>query len=550
MTTLDDIRAQESSTVVLAALKSDPSLTGLDTSTAFIHDTLAPVAVLIAQENAILERVAESSTVVGLPGHRAVGAEVDRHVALLGLARKGAVSATVTVRFTGSVGAVIPVATIVSTAGANPQSFSTSPITTYTIPAGGTIDVPAIALIPGSAGNISASAITLLSTQISGISSVTNVNPGSGGLDVESDDDLIQRFLQDAADMPNGVNPAQYRSWARQVAGVGAASVLRPGDINGPTAPGPDVYLVDNNMLPVPRSTADAVQAYIAPAASFSAEAESFNVTNTNGVTTVTDPNASNGQAKQMAYSATAAGAITHQNAQSLLNESGVWTVRLSVAASRIDQTTNLLQFGMWNVTNSNWCVTRPGGAVQSLVTYHGTQLTIAYAVLPNLEYYWNGTDLIELRITRLQTDTLTNVLVDKVEYRSTFSSSFLEGKSTVGHRVVVRPSVAVPISVAVSVRLQPNQTSAAVIQNISDAITAYLKSIALNASSDSANDVIYGQIGAVVQTPGAILSLQDTTGGVLYYDPTTLRVNGGTANITINKNEVATPGTYSITVI
>lgn len=56
-----------------------------------------------------------------------------------------------------------------------------------------TVDIPVECTVTGSAGNIPAGAITSVSS-IAGTASVTNLTPMSGGVDIETDDELKQRF--------------------------------------------------------------------------------------------------------------------------------------------------------------------------------------------------------------------------------------------------------------------------------------------------------------------------------------------------------------------
>lgn len=65
----------------------------------------------------------------------------------------------------------------------------------YFLPSGSlTVDVPVQALVPGSAGNIQAAAISLITIAVPGVDTVTNATVFSDGVDAESDAALKARF--------------------------------------------------------------------------------------------------------------------------------------------------------------------------------------------------------------------------------------------------------------------------------------------------------------------------------------------------------------------
>ncbi|MBV9784772.1 MAG: baseplate J/gp47 family protein [Acidisphaera sp.] len=107
-------------------------------------------------------------------------------------------------RFTPTNAALIPVGAVVRTADGT-QSFSVTaapsvpawnaPLNGYVLPANvASLDVPVVAAVAGSAGNVQAGGVTQLATAISGVDTVANAGAFQGGLDAESDPAFRARF--------------------------------------------------------------------------------------------------------------------------------------------------------------------------------------------------------------------------------------------------------------------------------------------------------------------------------------------------------------------
>jgi uncharacterized phage protein gp47/JayE len=134
-------------------------------------------------------------------------ADLDSWMADFSLTRLPASPATGQVsfaRFTPTQQALIPTGTMVRTADGT-QSFTVGTDATnpaWSIPQAGyilgagvaSLIVPVSANTPGSSGNVQAGAINLMSSAISGIDTVTNAAPLTGGLDAEADAALRSRF--------------------------------------------------------------------------------------------------------------------------------------------------------------------------------------------------------------------------------------------------------------------------------------------------------------------------------------------------------------------
>jgi uncharacterized phage protein gp47/JayE len=135
------------------------------------------------------------------------GPDLDSWVADFSLTRLPAMAATGLVtfaRYTPGLTAFIPVgAQVISSDGT--QTFTVTADSTnsafvaasdgYSVAAGvGSVTVPVVATLPGSAGNLQPGTATLLGTAIAGIDTVTNPLPFAGGADAESDAALRIRF--------------------------------------------------------------------------------------------------------------------------------------------------------------------------------------------------------------------------------------------------------------------------------------------------------------------------------------------------------------------
>ena len=94
-----------------------------------------------------------------------------------------------------------------------------------TIGSGGSVAVPAWALIAGPSGNSDAGTALTAVASVNGITGATVVSM-AGGSDAESDTALRERLLEVMRNAPAGGNAADYRRWALEVAGVSRAFVF------------------------------------------------------------------------------------------------------------------------------------------------------------------------------------------------------------------------------------------------------------------------------------------------------------------------------------
>jgi uncharacterized phage protein gp47/JayE len=488
----------------------------------FIWDALSPAAIELALAaiwaQQVLERGFASTT---------FGEYLDLRCEEHGLTRRPAVKATGQVTFTGTTGTVIPAGTQVSTASseAAPAVFFVTK-NEATIGAGGTVTVDIEAVEAGASGNVAAGTITMLAQSIAGVTSVTNAAATTGGLDEEDDASLLARYLQRAQSPSAGGNKADYVNWAMEVPGVGGVSVVPVRDGPGTVS----VTIINTSKVPADQTLVDKVQDYIAPPWTNEAEAENMTL---GGYGTSIDSTQEDdtGDSVKMVYDAQGAGTVTHEDLEALLQQPGIWQARARVKVDDNTGTEDLLQIGVWNVSGNAWAKTRPNGSVDAVITLKASDMAAAFGD-KIVEFYWNGQDQLELRITRLTTDTVTTVWVDRVVYRSTFSKDTGEGKAPVGARVTVEPATSVLINVSATLTIAAGYNADSVKSAVQDNIAAYIKSLAF--ASD--NDVRYVRIGqAILDTPGV-------------QDYSNLTVNGGTANVVIGDQEVAVLGTVNLT--
>lgn len=171
--------------------------------------------------------------------HTASGDSLDDVVALLGFRREPARRATGTVTFSRSTPAdrdvVIPKGTRVATSDGSVVFRTTGAVT---LAAGETsVDAPVEAEEPGAKGNVAANTITKLIDPVTGIESVNNTEPTSGGRDKETDAALRLRVWRQLAGAGRGTLAAIKASVAK-VEGVRAVKVEENDTMNDGTASG------------------------------------------------------------------------------------------------------------------------------------------------------------------------------------------------------------------------------------------------------------------------------------------------------------------------
>lgn len=175
------------------------------------------------------------------------------HARLRGLQLKPAVAASGLLQLNGVPGSAVAAGLAVK---AGNQSYTTS--ASAVLDAAGVATVVIAANLAGTAANLPAGSQATLMAAPAGVSSQALLASMSGGVEAESDAELLARLLELIRRPPAGGNRYDYRRWALEVPGVSAAYVypLRRG--LGTV----DVVVTSAGGLPSPATVA-AVQAYI-----------------------------------------------------------------------------------------------------------------------------------------------------------------------------------------------------------------------------------------------------------------------------------------------
>jgi uncharacterized phage protein gp47/JayE len=198
---------------------SDPALDLREGSVTF--DMLSPAALEMALLYPELDNVLRWGF-ANPDGSGAYGAYLDLRTGERGIYRKAAVKAVGSVTITGTNGTVIAAGTVLSTGGNSPVLFVTTADGTI---ASGTVTVAAEAQTGGADGNVAANAITLVFGDLSGVAAVTNGAAFAGGVDEETDADLLARYIEDVRKPATSGNANQYRKWALEVSGISDAKI-------------------------------------------------------------------------------------------------------------------------------------------------------------------------------------------------------------------------------------------------------------------------------------------------------------------------------------
>jgi uncharacterized phage protein gp47/JayE len=203
------------------------------------------------------------------------GTDADSFGADFGFTRLPAVASIGSVtfaRFSPSIAAQVPVGTLVSTAGntasfvviADPSNTAYSAAAAaYDLAAGvASVTVAVTATVPGGAGNVQPSAISVLSSAIAGIDTVTNQAALTGGMDAEADTAFRARFGSYLASLSRATNIAIGAAIAATQQGL---SYTIEENINQAQAnlPGHFVVTVDDGSGYPPAALLSSVQSQI-----------------------------------------------------------------------------------------------------------------------------------------------------------------------------------------------------------------------------------------------------------------------------------------------
>lgn len=133
------------------------------------------------------------------------------------------------------------------------------------IPASGTIDVMVECEIYGTKGNVPIGAIRFFPKTLQGLQSVTNKTAFTNGYDGEEDPELKERFFEKVQEPATSGNEAEYKAWAKSIAGVSDARVIPLWDKNnGKNGAGTvKVIIINSDKRAADQTLIDSVKTYI-----------------------------------------------------------------------------------------------------------------------------------------------------------------------------------------------------------------------------------------------------------------------------------------------
>lgn len=217
-----------------------------------------PTALVVAR---MFEFILPQVVQLVLPDY-AFGTYLDGQAKTRNLFRRAATAAVGTITITGTPGTIIPTGSLYSTASVNDEpSVDYAALTSATIPESGSVTIDVQCTQPGIIGNTPSNTIVLVSSKITGITSVTNPEAITGGTEEETDESLqarIEDYDQSQGDSYVG-NVSDYRRWATNVPGVGAATIIPAQDDSGLVR----IILTDANGEPATDDLCEKVYNYI-----------------------------------------------------------------------------------------------------------------------------------------------------------------------------------------------------------------------------------------------------------------------------------------------
>ena len=198
---------------ILSELKSSSGVEASTIEGTFENDVLASNSLEFAKVEVELEQAYKAAF-----ADTAWGEYLTRRAAEFGVDRKKATKAKVSLHVTGT--GTVAAGSIFATAdGLRFAAKEAVEITNE-----GRID--AVAMEPGTGGNVAAHTINTIPMNIPGILSVDNPKAAYDGFNEESDKELLRRFLIFVRTPATSGNAYHYYNWAMRVEGVGACRVF------------------------------------------------------------------------------------------------------------------------------------------------------------------------------------------------------------------------------------------------------------------------------------------------------------------------------------
>ena len=224
----------------------------------YIWDSLAPVAIELVFVAMMAKKVQELGYIKTTSG-KFLDMRCEEH----GIFRKEAVAATGKILIKGTAGILIKAGLKIATEadtvlGVNSVEYITTD--DVTISSDGTSLAPIKAITSGKIGNTVANKIVVLMESNRYITSITNPEAITGGIDVEDDDNLRERCLDYVRKPGTSGNVQNYKQWAISVDGVTDVHVIPLWNGNGTVK----VVILGADRLPANDKLVKTVQEFIA----------------------------------------------------------------------------------------------------------------------------------------------------------------------------------------------------------------------------------------------------------------------------------------------
>ncbi len=184
------------------------------TEGSFIYDATKPVAIRLEEMYKDMSIVAEKLDIEKLSA-----AELEQKIyQMTGLTRKAATKAIGQVEVKGN-GTVAMGSLFETESGIQFEAIETRNVAGLAL-------VKIQCLAEGVVGNVPANQVRRIPITIAGITEATNPQPTNNGFEAEGDKALLQRYYERIKTPTTSGNRAHYKSWAKEVQGVGDAKVF------------------------------------------------------------------------------------------------------------------------------------------------------------------------------------------------------------------------------------------------------------------------------------------------------------------------------------
>jgi uncharacterized phage protein gp47/JayE len=190
----------------------------------FVYDFTMPTAIEKADAMILLNEIVQ----LFFPEWSS-GEFLDKLGRAVALTRKAATASETTLTITGVANTLIPEGFLFSTAAtAISNNVEFAALEDVVLDANGDGQIPVRCTETGTVGNVSANSILLMASPMAGIISITNAAAATGGTDEESDEEFSARIMDRERDGDSSFVgcDADYKRWAQEVDGVGAAIVV------------------------------------------------------------------------------------------------------------------------------------------------------------------------------------------------------------------------------------------------------------------------------------------------------------------------------------